>query len=136
MVFGVGLLAGMLLAPYGPLFYRTPPPEPPLVTGLLVVVGPVALCWWLAALVDRSPPTGWARAALLPVAVTVGVVLLVLVRETTGWLTSQELSCELSPAGCGPLAAPGILLTLFAEPPVTPPQARRPQDIGHTGQPA
>ncbi|MGN9779467.1 M48 family metalloprotease [Micromonospora sp. H33] len=116
-VFGVGLLAGMYLAPYGALLYRVPPPRPPLVTGLLVcVAGAAALCWWLAALVDRSVPARWSRAVLLPVAVTVGVALLVLVWETTGWLISQKFGCAFSMVGCGPLVTPRIVLTLLGEP--------------------
>ncbi|MEV1146991.1 hypothetical protein, partial [Micromonospora sp. NPDC049799] len=116
-VFGVGLLAGMFLAPYSALFYRRAPTGPPPVTGLLVcVVGAVLLCWWLSALVGRSVPAGRARTVLLPAATTVGVALLLLVWETTGWLIGQQFSCEFSPSGCGPSAAPRIVLSLFAEP--------------------
>ncbi|MDM4718565.1 M48 family metalloprotease [Micromonospora sp. WMMA1363] len=122
-VFGVALLAGMYLAPYPALVPTTasggaPPHQgPPLVTGLVVCVsGAIVLCWWLTALAGRSAPGGLARAVLLPVAVLAGVALLQLIWEVTGWLVEQKLGCRFSPVGCGPLAAPRIVLSLLAEP--------------------
>ncbi|MER7459352.1 M48 family metalloprotease [Micromonospora sp. NPDC126480] len=123
-VFGGGLLAGIFLAPYGAFFYDVAPSGPPPATGLIVcVAGAVALCWWLGALVDRAVPTGRARAALLPAAVTVGVALLVLIWESTGWLAAQGSGCAYSPVGCGWPAAPRIVLVLLGEPWATVPLA-------------
>ncbi|WP_433392869.1 M48 family metalloprotease [Micromonospora sp. KLBMP9576] len=132
VVFALGLLVGLPLAPYPALLYGVFPPGPPLSTVPVALgAGLVALCCWLAALAPGGPDTGEdtgedtggpARPAAgrgpgggpLASALTVTVGLLLLCWLFAGWAEARAARCAV--VDCAALDNPRVLLVLLGQP--------------------
>ncbi|MFG1953195.1 M48 family metalloprotease [Micromonospora sp. NPDC048830] len=116
LVFAVGLVAGLFLAPYAPLLYRTAPAGPPPLAGLaLAAAAGVALCHWLTATVRPLRSTGRVPGVLLVAALPVAAGALVLFWETLLRYRTNEVGCEHL-AGCGPWGLFRIAVAGLASP--------------------
>ncbi|WP_229398642.1 M48 family metalloprotease [Micromonospora okii] len=102
LVFAAGLVAGLFLAPYGPLLYGPPAAYLPVLTSVAVcAVGAVALCHWAAAATRPGSPAAPPSRAHLAVVLPVAAGALVLLCQILLATIENGFDCRYR-AGCGP----------------------------------